>query len=113
MAQMRGVAQLDRVTDRQARPAGRPRILGAKWDPAGTRIDFKVFSKNATRIQLEVFSKATGQSAQLCLPLTRDANGNWSGTVSKAQLEKAGVTEPVFYGYRAWGPNFTFDPSWQ
>jgi isoamylase len=88
------------------------RTLGANWDAAGTRVDFKVFSKNASRIQLEVFSQATGESAKISLPLSRTGDGVWSGSVSAAQLQKAGIKGPVFYGYRAWGPNFIFDPRW-
>ena len=45
--------------------------------------------------------------------LIADAATNiWTATVSAGDLRAAGMTGTVYYGYRAWGPNWTFDPSW-
>ena len=30
-----------------------------------------------------------------------------------ADLAAKGIKGPVFYGYRAWGPNWPYDPAWQ
>src|SRR5262249_12156578 len=36
----------------------------------------------------------------------------WSKTVSVATLQSSGLTGTIYYGYRAWGPNWAWDPSW-
>jgi glycogen operon protein len=32
--------------------------------------------------------------------------------LSRAELEAAGLGDIIYYGYRAWGPNWTHDPAW-
>jgi isoamylase len=35
-----------------------------------------------------------------------------SRTLSLPDLAANGVSDTIYYGYRAWGPNWIFDPSW-
>src|SRR5262249_50072528 len=65
-------------------------------------------------IEVWVYAKASGEDEKVRLQLTRDAKTRvWSKTVPLADLKEQGVTETIFYGYRAWGPNWPFDPAWK
>ena len=47
------------------------------------------------------------------IALTRaDASSPWQADVPRARLAALGVTT-VYYGYRAWGPNWHADPTWK
>jgi glycogen operon protein len=80
--------------------------LGAHWDPTGDAVVFRVASTRATRIELDVFAQPTAAAA-LTVPMTQDASG-WTARVPAAQLPAT-----IYYGYRVWGPNWPYDPSWQ
>ncbi|HJS88058.1 MAG TPA: isoamylase, partial [Acetobacteraceae bacterium] len=86
--------------------------LGARYDATKSHITFRVYSSRATRIELDLFAAAYGApEAAKYLP-TKDADGVWSVTVPVSDLQAAGVDGAVFYGYRAWGPNWPYNPSW-
>ncbi|HEY0639644.1 MAG TPA: isoamylase [Pseudonocardiaceae bacterium] len=88
--------------------------LGGRYDATGANVTFRVFSSRATRLVVEVFAAATGQPERARLPLTRNATTNvWATTVSVATLRDTyGITGTVYYGYRAWGPNWPYTASW-
>jgi isoamylase len=45
--------------------------------------------------------------------LSADSGSNiFSGSIPVAALQAAGITGPVYYGYRAWGPNWPFSSAW-
>jgi isoamylase len=45
--------------------------------------------------------------------LTVDPATNfWSTTLAISDLTAKGLTGTIYYDYRAWGPNWTYDPSW-
>ncbi len=80
--------------------------LGAHWDPTNSFVAFSVGSTHATRIVLEIFDQPTGAPPIADVPMT--ATGNvWSAQVAAAQLPAT-----IYYGYRAWGPNWPYDPAW-
>ncbi|MGE5186361.1 MAG: alpha-amylase family glycosyl hydrolase [Acidobacteriota bacterium] len=82
--------------------------LGAHWTPDGSAVVFRVASTRATRLELDVFAQPTGAPAQLAIVMTPEASGQvWTATVPAAQLPPT-----IYYGYRAWGPNWPYDPSW-
>src|SRR5215475_3281499 len=82
--------------------------LGAQFDSSGTQVTFRVYSSRATRIELNLYKQPTGADEAAHIPLDRDATTSvWSTTVPVSQI--AGT---FYYGYRAWGPNWTFDPTW-
>jgi glycogen operon protein len=84
--------------------------LGARYDATRTNITFQVFSSRATRIDVYIYSQPQNAQERLVRTLTRDATTNvWSVTVPVSAL---GFTGPVYYGYRAWGPNWPFNTSW-
>jgi glycogen operon protein len=84
--------------------------LGGRF--SGSNVVFRVYSAAATRITVSVYAAPTGEQERASFTLTRDAANVWSTTVSVATLQAAGVTGTIYYGYRAWGPNWPFDPAW-
>ncbi|MFE7171664.1 alpha-amylase family glycosyl hydrolase [Streptomyces sp. NPDC057616] len=88
--------------------------LGAHYDAAGTAIGFRVYSSRATRIDLYLYRAASGSQEAAVVPLTKDsATGVWSADVAVSTLrDQYGITGAVYYGYRAWGPNWPYDPAW-
>jgi len=83
---------------------------GAQANGAGVSV--RLYSEHATRIELCLFAEAHGESERLRLPMTRGANNAWAIQVSAAQLQAANLPSRPLYGFRAWGPNWTFDPAW-
>ncbi|MBK6726122.1 MAG: glycogen-debranching protein [Xanthomonadales bacterium] len=88
--------------------------LGAKYDATAANIDFKVFSSRATRIELWIYKTPAGAQQVVRYVMKKNATTNvWSKTVSVATLRNSyGVTGTVYYGFRAWGPNWPYHSSW-
>lgn len=92
--------------------AFRPK-LGAHYDASGANLAFAVHSAHATRIVVDVHDRPSGAAAVARFELTRDPATNvWSGSVPVSALRQRGVGDTVYYGYRAWGPNWVYDASW-
>lgn len=91
--------------------------LGANYDPKTKGFNFAVFSENATRIQMEIFDKPIDGKPVSTIEMKKDADGKWVTALSGSELKDIGINtankEPVYYGYRAWGPNWEYDPSWK
>ncbi|WP_034339202.1 glycogen debranching protein [Deinococcus misasensis] len=92
--------------------------LGARYtDSTGTvtgttHVTFRVYSSQATRIEVYLYAQAAGTAEKLKYTLTKDAATNiWRVTVPVSSLTGAGIST-VYYGYRAWGPNWTYNASW-
>lgn len=88
-----------------------PTNLGAKYNADATSITFNVFSSRATRIELEIYAAPTGAQEKTKILMSKGANNVWTASATVASLQALGVTT-VYYGYRAWGPNWTFDAGW-
>jgi glycogen operon protein len=86
--------------------------LGARYDATNSSIIFRVYSSRATRIELDLFADNYGAPEVATYLLTKDASDVWSVTVPVSALQAVGITGPVFYGYRAWGPNWPYNSSW-
>jgi glycogen operon protein len=88
-----------------------PFPLGATW---GTdAVHFRVRADAAEALELDVYTASLGADEVARYPMTRAAAGQpWAGDVSHEALAAVGITGAVLYGYRAWGPNWTADPSW-
>src|SRR5262249_19871533 len=82
--------------------------LGARYDSTGANVTFRVYSSSATRIEVDVYQAPMGSQEVASFALAKDgATSVWSATVPAS-----GLPATVYYGYRAWGPNWTFSPSW-
>jgi len=88
--------------------------LGARYDATQSNISFKVYSSRATRIEVWLYSQGSGQQEKVRYVMTRDAATNvWSKTASVSTLRNSyGITGTVYYGYRAWGPNWPYSSGW-
>ena len=88
--------------------------LGARFNAAGTAVDFRVYSSRATRVELWLYKTSKGAAERTRLVLTKDAASQvWSRSVSLNTIRTTyGITGTIYYGYRAWGPNWTYSSSW-
>jgi isoamylase len=86
--------------------------LGAKYDATKANISFQVYSSSATRIELSVYANAYGSAEVAKYVLTKNTSNIWSTNAVVSALQAQGVTGPVYYGYRAWGPNWPYNSSW-
>lgn len=86
--------------------------LGAKYDGTKANISFQVYSSRASRIELYVYANAYGSAEVAKYVLTKNASNIWSTNAVVSALQFLGVTGPVYYGYRAWGPNWPYSASW-
>lgn len=88
--------------------------LGAKYDSTRSNITFRVYSSRATRIEVWIYKTPLGAQEVARYVLTKDSSQVWSKTVSVATLRDSyGISGTVYYGYRAWGPNWTYSSGWR
>jgi glycogen operon protein len=87
-----------------AQDLGNPGQLGASL--AGD-LTLRVFSSRATRVEAWLYSDPTGSSTG-SFAMTQDKTNVWSVTIPKASLPSG----TIYYGYRAWGPNWTYASTW-
>jgi glycogen operon protein len=88
--------------------------LGAKYDGTAANITFNVYSSRATRIEVWIYKDPSGFQEKVKYVMVKNAATNvWTKTASVATLQTTyGITGTVYYGYRAWGPNWTYNASW-
>jgi isoamylase len=87
-----------------------PYALGASM--SADAIHFRVRADAATALELNVYESARDADEVARFPMTREVGGSiWVADVPRARLRELGVTT-VYYGYRAWGPNWPADPAW-
>ncbi len=88
--------------------------LGARYDATQANITFNVYSSRATRIEVWIYKTPSGAQEVVRYVMTKNAATSvWTKTASVATLRNTyGVTGAVYYGYRAWGPNWTYSSSW-
>ncbi|MCK6545844.1 isoamylase [Myxococcota bacterium] len=92
-------------------PAIGARNLGAQYSTDGQSVVFRVYSAPATRVELYVYSVAFGAQEALTRVMTKGSDDVWSVTVPVSSLTAAGVST-IYYGYRAWGPNWPYVATW-
>lgn len=71
----------------------------------GSDLEIGVYSKNATKVLLEIYTSATGTDAVYDYWMVKGADNIW-----RAKL--ASVPGKIIYAFRAWGPNWPFSASW-
>ena len=87
--------------------------LGASYDAAGG-VTFSVYPATATWVEVWIYAQPQNDPEKLALPMINNPTTYvWSLLVSAADLRSAGLTGSVFYGYRAWGPNWPYVASWR
>src|SRR5688572_29811741 len=78
--------------------------LGAHVD--GETTAFAVYSKNAARVLLEIYEAPMRKDAQFDYWMEPGPDHVWRARVNA-------VPPGTLYGFRCWGPNWTFSPDWQ
>ena len=86
--------------------------LGAAYNSGQTSVTFRVYSAHATRVVLYVYTAGYGAQEAATYVLSPAGSNVWAVTVPVATLKAAGVTGTIYYGYRAWGPNWPYNASW-
>jgi isoamylase len=88
--------------------------LGARISDDQSSVSFRIYSSRATKIDLYLFKQPTNEPEVARIPLTKDATTEvWSTTVPVSQIRgEFGIAGAIYYGYRAWGPNWPFDAHW-
>ncbi|MEH6413426.1 isoamylase [Pseudomonas sp. CGJS7] len=88
--------------------------LGARYDAAQSNLNIRVYSSRATRIEVFLYKQATGAQEVARLVLSKDAASQiWSTSVPVTTIKNTyGITGTVYYGYRAWGPNWPYNAAW-
>jgi glycogen operon protein len=86
--------------------------LGASYNAQKTSITFRVYSAHATRIVLYLYGNGYGAQESATYVLSPAGSNVWAVTVPVSSIQSAGITGSVYYGYRAWGPNWPYNASW-
>jgi isoamylase len=87
--------------------------LGARYDSSGTNITFRIFSARAERIELYLYKKPHHQNEAKSLQLIKSNDGIWSVTIPTTTIvNDFHITGTIYYGYRAWGPNWPYETTW-
>lgn len=90
--------------------------LGCNYDNKTKNLQFGVFSKHATRIELYIFDKPINGKVIKTEVLEKQGD-KWVTQIDKQAQTEAGIDidgqKPVYYGYRAWGPNWNYDKKWK
>lgn len=79
--------------------------LGAQIDADGNGT-FAVYSKNATKILLEIYNKAYSEDAAYDYWMEKGSDDVWRAKIN-------GIANGTLYAFRAWGPNWAFDENWE
>jgi glycogen operon protein len=92
-------------------PMGHGPSLGASRED--DVVHFRVRADAAETVEVDVYAAARGADEVGRFPMKRSADGAaWAVDIPRHALAAAGVTDVVYYGYRAWGPNWHFDAGW-
>src|SRR5271157_1641147 len=86
--------------------------FGAFYSADHSTVTFTLWSPQATRVELWIYSAPMGADAILKAPMNRQADQSLTYTVQVANLQALGLAGAIYYGFRAWGPNWTYDPAW-
>lgn len=94
------------------------RRWGAHPDVDAGSLSFRVYSAHATRLEVRIYDRPRGGAEVARVLLERQGAGDggdgiWSAAVEiEPLLATVGSRDAVYYGLRAWGPNWDFDPAW-
>lgn len=100
------------ILSSQSVAAINPDNLGASYSSDKQQITFRLYSSKATKIDLYLYDQASGSNEVARYALTKGSNNIWSITLTTSQLDSR-LQGTIYYGYRAWGPNWPFDATWQ
>ena len=107
----------------QAQSPGGADQLGGQLAANGTAVSFRVFSQNATRVEVNVYRQSYGAAPVARYTMARiSGTPVWQVLVPVSTLRGLGfdidpanankLFTDVYYGYRAWGPNWPYASGW-
>ncbi len=81
-------------------------------------VQFRLRSEGATRVEVCLFQQPRETKEQVCFPMQLGRRAFvWEVAVPLSNLQNFGLSQPqdapLYYGYRAWGPNWPYQPEWQ
>lgn len=89
---------------------------GVFYNPKTQELNFSVASKNAEHINLYIFDKPVNGKVLKTVEMTKRGD-KWIQKLDKKSQNEIKLdienNDPVYYGYRAWGPNWKYDKNWQ
>ena len=85
--------------------------LGARFETAGTTVTFRVRAPSAARVELWIYPEPVEAPPVLRQMMRGPDDGVFELSLPASAL--VGPASAIFYGYRAWGPNWPYDPAWQ
>lgn len=75
-------------------------------------VEIVIHSQRATRIDVYVYAAPTDAAEVLVRTLEHGEDDAFRVTLEPDELAAAGVGDVLYYGLRAWGPNWPEDPRW-
>lgn len=94
-----------------ALPVTTSAFQGSRFLAGQSEAAFSVLAPRATHLELWIYAAPMDARPILRQPMTAQAGG-YTFTVAVAELKTLGLSDGIYYGYRAWGPNWPFDPAW-
>ena len=88
-------------------------FLGARFTADATKIVFRVAAPAATRLEVWIYDSPVDAPPLLNREMPRGDDGVFGVAIALSELGAAGTRGFVYYGLRAWGPNWTFDATWK
>ena len=88
-----------------------PDNLGAAYSINKQQITFRLYSSQATKIELYLYNQASGAAEISTYPLTKNAQNIWSTNLQTSTLDSR-LAGTIYYGYRAWGANWPYVTTW-
>lgn len=85
--------------------------LGVCYNEKTLEVEFRLYSKNATKVLLCIFEKPQGEDAIMTLNMTKKENDVWYTSVKDYVLNSH--KSPIYYGYRIFGSNWNYDEKFQ
>ena len=85
--------------------------LGAKYNSENKSVEFRIYSKNASKILLCIFEKPQGENPVMVLNMERGENDIWFTSVKDYILDCH--KHPVYYGYRIFGANWEYNENFE
>ena len=85
--------------------------LGAKYNEETKCVEFRLYSKNATKVLLCIFDKPQGEEPIMVLNMERIENDIFYTSVKNYILNCD--KHPIYYGYRVFGENWQYSENWQ
>lgn len=87
-------------------------FLGARLLAGNAEAGFRVHAPHATRVELWIYTAPVGAGPVFSQAMTQESDGTFAITLPLATLGPLPAGGAIYYGYRAWGPNWNFAPSW-